>query len=123
MDESTNVLDLIGRALVDSSFFQFVSKLPKLLEAYAGKLIIFGPTLYYFEGDLNIYLEEDQLRIQLYSDVLVKNLMLYSNDVTGIFESNYFDLIPGKMKEVIFYPSSKILKEDLNLNTYIKGKK
>ena len=36
-EEQKNMLDLIGRALVDSTFFSFVGKLPKLLETYANK--------------------------------------------------------------------------------------
>ena len=35
--ENTDMLHLIGRTLVDASFFKFVSKLPKLLETYQVK--------------------------------------------------------------------------------------
>ena len=35
--ENTDMLHLIGRALVDQSFFKYVQKLPKLLETYQNK--------------------------------------------------------------------------------------
>ncbi len=54
--------------------------------------------------DIEITVKEDEkgMRLELSSNVLVKNVCLDAYDFTGRFSDNYFDLIPGKEKEIIF---------------------
>lgn len=46
--------------------------------------------------------DEKGIRIFLNTNVLAKNICLDINNFTGRFSDNYFDLIPGKEKEILF---------------------
>ena len=50
------------------------------------------------EYSLNV--ESNRLKVRLKSDVLVKNLYLWFDSFTGNFSDNFFDLLPGREKEI-----------------------
>ena len=60
--------------------------------------------------EISMYLmpESDKIEIVLSSPVFLKNLQLTSNDANGRWETNYFDLPPGKPRRINFYPSGDI---------------
>ena len=63
------------------------------------------------EPKINIkyFLIEDGYAIELTTDKLAKNVYLTSK-VDGLFDDNFFDIIPGDNKIVIFYTNKKINK-------------
>ncbi len=72
--------------------------------------------------NINISTEKKQIRVNLKSDTLAKNVFLKSSE-PGFFADNYFDLLPGRLKTIVFYPDKaedkKILIEAMSLeNTY-----
>jgi beta-mannosidase len=80
--------------------------------------------LFYFVSPKDLQLEKEipQIQIQqtdkeveifLSSHSLIKNLMLSCNDVDGNFEDNFFDLIPGENRKVIFHPSDSFSADEL----------
>lgn len=60
--------------------------------------------------DISLYLmpDADKIEIVLSSTVFLKNLQLTSNDDLGRWETNFFDLPPGKPRRINFYPSGNI---------------
>jgi beta-mannosidase len=61
------------------------------------------------QADVNLRVSPkgNALELTLQSNVLVKNLMLSSNDVDGFFEDNFFDMQPGSQRRISFKPSGK----------------
>lgn len=59
----------------------------------------------------------DIIKLTLSSDSLLKDVFLQSNDTDGVFQENYFDLIPGKRRKISFKPSGKIADVDLIFKT------
>lgn len=49
--------------------------------------------------------------IFLHSDTLVKNIFIENLDAGGFFSDNFFDLLPGENKSVIFQPDANILPD------------
>ncbi len=71
--------------------------------------------------ELKMTVIDNHIEITLYSDQLIKSLMLKSNDPNGFFKDNFFDLMPGKEKLVQFVPSGEVpfnqlVFESLSLN-------
>ncbi|PKP52601.1 MAG: beta-mannosidase [Bacteroidetes bacterium HGW-Bacteroidetes-1] len=75
--------------------------------------------IYYFVSPKNLQLLKEGVRMHilpknnrvelvLNSHVLIKNLMVTSNDEDGVFEDNFFDLIPGEQRVINFYPSKEL---------------
>lgn len=59
------------------------------------------------EVNLRVSPKGNALELTLRSNVLVKNLMLSSNDADGFFEDNFFDMQPGSQRRISFKPSGK----------------
>jgi len=55
----------------------------------------------------------DFVEIILQSDVYVKSLELFSNDLEGTWENNFFDFEPDKTITVRFYPSGNVAISEL----------
>lgn len=83
--------------------------------------------LYYFVSPKDLQLEKEipemqvqqldkNIEIVLSSHSLIKNLMLSCNDVDGSFEDNFFDLIPGENRTVIFHPSDSFPADELKFD-------
>jgi len=51
--------------------------------------------------------EDERVVVSLKSDVLAKNVYLQSHRICGHFEDNFFNLLPGKPKKVLFIPEGK----------------
>ena len=49
----------------------------------------------------------DHWSIELRTDQLARNIYLQFEEVPGRFSENYFDLYPGEVKTVAFYPEQK----------------
>jgi beta-mannosidase len=62
------------------------------------------------QHEISLYLmpDTDKIEIVLSSTVFLKNLQLTSNDDLGRWETNFFDLPPGKPRRINFYPSGNI---------------
>jgi beta-mannosidase len=56
-------------------------------------------------------------RIDIYSDMFIKNLYLYCDNAEGRFSDNYFNVIPGQTKTIYFYP--KATPSDLNIKSIL----
>ncbi len=57
--------------------------------------------------------------INLASDFLAKNVFLEFREKDGFFSDNFFDIIPGQTKEVLFQTSQDIVGKDLHIMTLI----
>lgn len=55
-------------------------------------------------------LPDGQYEISVSADQLLKNLWLYFDEVDGIFSDNFFDLLPGEQKKLIFSPKTPLDK-------------
>lgn len=58
------------------------------------------------EIDLQVVENKKNVTVYLYSDDLVKDLFLDFKGFEGRFSDNFFDLVPGEKKEIIFYPEN-----------------
>ncbi len=69
--------------------------------------------------DLTIEKENDHFIIHLSANKLCKDVYLHTKQASGHFSDNYFDLIPGSEKSVIFYPNNELddLKNELTIIT------
>lgn len=99
---TTPVSELINKASQDQVFLRASLKGEKISEQHAN---------YYFSKARDLQLpsaqvkhelrkEGDNLTITLGSDVLVKNLYVFIEEISGNFDDNFFDLIPGQKKVV-----------------------
>jgi beta-mannosidase len=55
---------------------------------------------------IEISINQNITTIFLESDVLIKNMVLENHDQEGFFTDNYFDLLPGEKKIVLFHSAS-----------------
>ena len=63
--------------------------------------------------------EGREYSITLKSSTLAKSVFVYtSDDVDGTFSDNYFDMLPGEVKTIKFYPSGKTKNIDFRIKTY-----
>jgi hypothetical protein len=65
----------------------------------------------------NIKKKESYWEISLKSRFFVKNLYLYSENTSGKFSDNYFDLLPGKITKIQYYPKEKNTGISLNFKS------
>ncbi len=95
---------------------------------FAQGLKVVAEGLHYFENpaglslprsDLKrmVSLDENQIEITLQTNVLIKNLMLSSNDVDGFFEDNFFDMQPGSRQSIRFIPSGHIPLHEIQFSS------
>lgn len=95
---------------------------------FAQGLHVMAEQLHYFEkpaglalpeSDLNLRTSFDEtgLTLTLQTNVLIKNLMLESNDLDGFFEDNFFDMQPGSQLSVRFIPSGNIPTEEIRFSS------
>jgi len=56
--------------------------------------------------------ENGVFKIMLNSSKLVRNVVLYNDEVEGNFSDNYFDILPGQTLFVKFTPNKKLTKEE-----------
>ena len=59
--------------------------------------------------------ENEHYKIILSTNVLAKNIFI-DVDLEGLLSDNYFDIIPGEKKEIVFYPKTD---SDMPLNLKI----
>jgi beta-mannosidase len=75
----------------------------------------------------NVKKIKNEFEIKLKSEVFIKSLELDVPDCTGYFSDNYFDLLPGEEKTILFFPYDKKvsnIKLKMNsLNNQIKKEK
>jgi beta-mannosidase len=66
-------------------------------------------TLGLFQPDIsiNVRTEKKLVKINLKSDVLVKDLYLDFTGFEGRFSDNFFDLLPGEARLITFYPAER----------------
>ncbi len=69
------------------------------------------------EFHYNLKQNKDYQEIIIDSKVYVKSLYIYTPGTEGRFSDNFFDLIPGKTKTVLFYPQTKTDKLNLKFNS------
>jgi len=69
----------------------------------------------------DIKIDINDMQITLTASTLAKNVYLSTGDIQGHFSDNYFDLIPGKSKTIIFSSNSEIsnLKSILSIMSLI----
>jgi beta-mannosidase len=64
--------------------------------------------------DYKTVITDEYIDLQLYTPVLIKSVMLSSNDTEGFFADNFFDLLPWKPIVVRFTPSGKISPDQIH---------
>lgn len=95
---------------------------------FAQGLHVMAEQLHYFEKPAGLALpetdlahsvsfDEPYLTITLQSNVLIKNLMLESNDVDGFFENNFFDIQPGSQLSIRFFHSGNIPADEIRFSS------
>lgn len=105
-----NLKAFLPDSLTDASFLKINLKKDKQLQA---------ERLHYFDVPKNLKLPQAAIdmkvdkanegyKIVLNSASLVKNLSLYTKEAEGHFSDNYFDLLPGQEKTVLFTTEEQI---------------
>ena len=96
MDKTDIVFDVKitdDEKLLDENYFYFVSEKELRLER---------PNI-----KITSEREGDRITLSLETDILTKNIFLHYPEVNGHFSDNYFDLMPGEIKQVTFRPNVK----------------
>lgn len=61
----------------------------------------------------------DGYKLTLHADSLQKNVFLYTS-ISGAFDDNYIDLLPGESTQIMFRTTEKLNKENLKILTLNK---
>ncbi len=107
---SYNLNEILHDTLIRNSFLKISLK--------EGRHVL-AKYLHYFDIPKNLQLPEPAIRmsvkkakrgymIKLQSDQLVKNLCLFADRAIGHFSDNYFDLLPGLNKSILFLTDDEI---------------
>ncbi len=63
--------------------------------------------------------EDDQLTVELQATTVVRDVYLSTDLQEGYFEDNFFDLLPGELREIRFICSEKIRPSDFKQSLHI----